>query len=357
MRLIIQSCLLFSASAFIAPRSPTFSCNGKEKCSALFSTDASDEIADTPAVSVDESTSLAKEELLKLATELKDQYGLLLIDSNAKDSFRKAVEKLESVAEVPADSSLLIGDWTLMCSSSSSTASEKLKIDTSKIPFVNEGPVRDIKDTLNDSIEVLQRIKFGDASNSIDAIDHIIDYKPPNQLSSFLKNVPDAIKNLDINPFKVSETKVVLKHKAEVEGLIPVIKTKLNLQSIVVNVAGESKNLEPNGEDVLGINLPFGELLNAGSFDTTFVDESMRISRSKTGPVDQIRVFVKAENTDSKIDDADIQAIDDDLDDEIADDDLDDDEIVEGDSDSPIDAEIVDGDDDEIIEAPSDIEN
>ena len=36
-----------------------------------------------------------------------------------------------------------------------------------------------------------------------------------------------------ISQFKVSDTKVVLKHKAEVEAVIPVIKTKLNLQSVV----------------------------------------------------------------------------------------------------------------------------
>merc|ERR1712224_87829 len=122
-----------------------------------------------------------------------------------------------------------------------------------------------------------------------------------------------------------------------------VIKTKLNLQSVVVNVAGVSKNLEPSGEDVLGINLPFGELLNAGSFDTTFLDDSMRISRSKTGPVNQLRVFVKTQSKDSKSGDVDSEIIDDDLDDnEIVNDD---DEIVEGNSDSPIDAEIVEKDD------------
>ena len=32
---------------------------------------------------------------------------------------------------------------------------------------------------------------------------------------------------------KVSDTKVVLKHKAEVEGIVPVIKTKLSLEAIV----------------------------------------------------------------------------------------------------------------------------
>ena len=123
-----------------------------------------------------------------------------------------------------------------------------------------------------------------------------------------------------------------------------------------MNVAGESKNLEPNGEDVLGINLPFGELLNAGSFDTTFLDDSMRISRSKTGPVDQLRVFVKTQSKDSMSGDVDSEIIDDDLDDdEIVDYD---EEIVKGNSDSAIDAEIVEEDDnDEIIEAPSDIEN
>jgi hypothetical protein len=121
-----------------------------------------------------------------------------------------------------------------------------------------------------------------------------------------------------------------------------------------VNVAGESKNLEPTGEDVLGINIPFGEFLNAGSFDTTFLDDSMRVSRSKTGPVDQLRVFIKTETKNNKSISSD---------DEIE---IDDDEIVDDDE-LAIDAEVVDDekestpsdddDDDEIIaEAPSDIE-
>merc|ERR1712224_911327 len=77
---------------------------------------------------------------------------------------------------------------------------------------------------------------------------------------------------------------------------------------------------------------------NAGSFETTFLDDSMRISRSKTGPVNQLRVFVRTTATNGDSEAVDSEVFDDDLDDdEIVDDD---DEIVEEDSDSSIDAEV-----------------
>lgn len=301
--------------------------------------------------------------------DLKATYGVLLIDSKAKASFRDAVEKLENLTESPTDTSLLVGDWTLLCSYSSAFPKKTNIIDTSKIPFFNEGPIKDIKDTLNDSIEVVQRIKFGESSNSIDSIDHIINYTPPNALSSFLKNIPDAIKDLDINPLKVSDTKVILKHKAEVEAVIPLIKTKLSLQSVVVNVAGKSQKLEPSGADVLGINIPFGEFLNAGSFETTVLDESIRVSRSKVGPVEQIRVFVKVDDQEvvasvvvvveeEDDDDDELADNDDDDDDELADDTTIDAVVVESDDEENSNAADDDDDSDEVeVEAPSDIEN
>jgi hypothetical protein len=221
------------SSAFVA-----HSASGSRRIAstAVFSTTT--EVEDV-VVSVDDqdksaaATCIAREELMELTTDFKSKYGVLLIDSKAKASFRDAVEKLENLTESPTDTSLLVGDWTLLCSYSSAFPKKTNIIDTSKIPFFNEGPIKDIKDTLNDSIEVVQRIKFGESSNSIDSIDHIINYTPPNALSSFLKNIPDAIKDLDINPLKVSDTKVILKHKAEVEAVIPLIKTKLSLQSVV----------------------------------------------------------------------------------------------------------------------------
>jgi hypothetical protein len=143
---------------------------------------------------------------------------------------------------------------------------------------------------------------------------------------------------------------------------------------VSVNVAGKSQKLEPSGADVLGINIPFGEFLNAGSFETTVLDESIRVSRSKVGPVEQIRVFVKVDDQEvvASVVVVVVEEEDDDDDDELADndddDDDDDDELAD---DTTIDAVVVESDDEENnsaadddddsdeveVEAPSDIEN
>ena len=125
----------------------------------------------------------------------------------------------------------MIGGWTLLCSTASA---EKVKgADTSKLPFYNEGPLKEIRETLNKSLMVQQVIKSSEESDVIDRVDHVIQYMPPDTLSEFVSTLPDFLQSVNINPFQVTDQKVVLVHKAEVESVIPLIKTKLSLQSVV----------------------------------------------------------------------------------------------------------------------------
>jgi hypothetical protein len=243
MRILLLPTLLVSSSwgfhvpvpAFTIKRSSSIGRSSSLIVNPLAVAASDADITDV-AINLDMSVAIAKEELLELVEELKSNYGILLVDKKAQTSFKEAVEKLETTAEPPTDTSLLTGNWTLLCTTT--TTQQGLSgIDTSKLPFFNEGPLKDIRDTINRSLKVEQVIKAGEFSDGVDAIAHVIDYKPPNKLSSVLKNfpanIPDAIKDFNINPLQVSESKVVLKHKAEIESVIPVIKTKLVLQSIV----------------------------------------------------------------------------------------------------------------------------
>jgi len=258
------------------------------------STTSSSLYASTESVDV----KLAKYEVLETARRLKSENGVLVIDSISQEELKQAVETLELLATPSTDVDELVGEWTLVCSTASASPSGPLENlpDFPKLPFMNQGPLAIIRDLLNKSFQVQQSIKTN-ASGDIDRIDHVLEYNPPNKLADFLDNIPDALTKLNINPLQVSKSKVILVHKAQVESVLPVIKTKLNLSSIIVNLAGESKILDPEGADILGINVPLGEFLNAGSFDTTFMDREIRISRSKVGMVDQLRVFVRAGDT------------------------------------------------------------
>ena len=60
----------------------------------------------------------------------------------------------------------------------------------------------------------------------------------------------------------------------------------------VFNVAGSSQFFNPDGEDVFGVNNLLGDL-QAGTFDTPYVDEEVRISRSSGPVLEQLRVFVR----------------------------------------------------------------
>jgi hypothetical protein len=65
---------------------------------------------------------------------------------------------------------------------------------------------------------------------------------------------------------------------------------------LAVTVAGKSQYLDVNGSDVFGINIPLGDLLNSGSFETSYVDEKIRVSRGTIPFLDELRVLIKVQD-------------------------------------------------------------
>ena len=83
----------------------------------------------------------AKQNVMDVATRLKEKEGVLLVDSKAKADLKTAVAQLEATADPPSQQdydSKFKGDWTLLCS----TATNADGFDTSKVPFLNQGPTQ-----------------------------------------------------------------------------------------------------------------------------------------------------------------------------------------------------------------------
>lgn len=229
----------------------------------------------------------ARECLVNVANRIKSEQGVFVYDSKAKADLTEAVKELEAVASPPSRDdyeTMFNGNWELVCTTS---ATDKTGIDLSKLPFLNEGPIKNVRESLNRRVRVVQKI----VGSPVDRVDHVIEYMPPADLDDVFGDVPEALKMLSLNPLELTKSKVSLVHKAQVESVVPKLTTKLSLESVVLNVAGKSQFLDPAGADVLGINVPLGEFLQAGSFDTTYMDDDLRVSRSKVGPIDQLRVF------------------------------------------------------------------
>jgi hypothetical protein len=243
--------------------------------------------------------SAARNDLLMTCRRLKDRQGLFLIDSAAKAEFESAVKALEDVSERPPGETfgeMLLGDWTLLCT----TSTTQPGVDESKIPgFLKEGPLQQLRDNIRQAtnryltvLQVVKKTNYDDSTSVIDRIDNVLEYAPPSRFTDFLDNVPSQLSNLNINPLDVSKSKLSLVHSASITSEKP-LATKLALKSIVLNVAGKSTFLEADGKDLIGINLPWGEFTNTGEFETTYMDGTLRVSRGKQGPFEQLRVFVR----------------------------------------------------------------
>lgn len=263
---------------------------------SLFSTTA------VPTTATDfPGTSSSRKSLIEKAEQLKSLYGVFLLEKSAKAELKEAVSALENLSEPPRLTDDFLGVWELVCT----TVTSQEGIDTSNLPAFLE-PLQQIRDSVTKSankyVKVEQVItRPSDGSLEIDRVDHVIEYMPPKELADVLDNLPEQLKVININPLAVSKSKLVLIHKAIVESTQSPLKVSLSLKSVVLNVAGTSTFLDPNGKDITGINIPLGDLLNAGSFETTYMDDELRISRGKTVAGDQLRVFMRKGRVDKDL--------------------------------------------------------
>jgi hypothetical protein len=290
-------CGALAFSVMPAGVSTTTRCNHNSpiQTTRLFST-----TTEAPTTTTESTLApLAKEKLIATAKRLKSANGVFIAGKEGKRELESAVEELENISEPPSPSDYkedFLGDWTLLCT----TATGKEGLDTSNLPafLSREGPLKSIRDSITEAVNkyltVQQRIRSENNDGVIDRIDHVLEYQPPAQLQEVLDNLPEQLSSLDINPLHVSKSKLVLVHKATVESASP-LTVKLGLKGVVLNVAGTSTFLDPNGKDVAGINFPLGEFLQTGTFETTYMDHELRISRGKLGLVEQLRVFVRTD--------------------------------------------------------------
>eukprot|EP00577_Skeletonema_sp_RCC1716_P013720 CAMPEP_0113423802 /NCGR_PEP_ID=MMETSP0013_2-20120614/29237_1 /TAXON_ID=2843 ORGANISM="Skeletonema costatum, Strain 1716" /NCGR_SAMPLE_ID=MMETSP0013_2 /ASSEMBLY_ACC=CAM_ASM_000158 /LENGTH=496 /DNA_ID=CAMNT_0000311735 /DNA_START=62 /DNA_END=1552 /DNA_ORIENTATION=+ /assembly_acc=CAM_ASM_000158 len=251
--------------------------------------------------------------------------GKFITRPSSTKKFQQAIADLEAVASSTTSSSrekeLLLGDWKLIATanvpssdirrritekqnSNNSSSSDKKKSwfnmpqARSGLSSDNSSSLNPIQKSIQKSFQVTQRIRNDGAEDEeINRVDNVIEFTPLDSLDDiFPKESPlsNIFGQINVNPLQVKKGKVVLIHKAEVESVSPILRTKIAWTSSVLNVAGTSQYFDESGSDIFGVNNLLGEFLSVGSFDTPFVDEDVRVSRSTSGPIlEQLRVFVR----------------------------------------------------------------
>lgn len=337
----VRQALAFQPAA--SSYAPARSINKLVSWKTSLSSTAIDEIpSDAPITDTDSDDSSSKysdpeavlqsrNRLIALCRTLTDNSatGKFITRPADKNKFQQAVTDLEAVSSSSGpsirDRDMLLGDWTLIATANLPSSDIRRRINQKKeqndsssdkkkgwfnIPKGRSGlssngsaaSLNPIQKRLQKSFKVTQRIRNDGTSSSSDGtinrVDNVIEYTPIDSLEDILPEespLSNIFGKLNVNPLQVKNSKVVLIHNAEVESVSPILRTKIAWVSSVLNVAGTSQFFEEDGADVFGLNNLFGEFLNVGSFDTPYVDEDIRVSRSTNGPLlEQLRVFVRA---------------------------------------------------------------
>ncbi|KAL9188121.1 hypothetical protein ACHAXT_006499 [Thalassiosira profunda] len=293
----------------------------RRSCAPLAAT-ALDEVPSDAALDDDISSSggdpeavlQSRNRLLALARTLADNSpsGTFVSRPADKKKLQTAINELEALAPLPGERErdLLLGDWTLIATAGLPSSNIRSRLDKRKEKrggwfgkqprsglslFGTDNP---LQKSIRNAVEVTQRIRndgSGESGGPINRVDNVIEVSPLDTLEGVLPEESPlfgVLGNVNVNPLQVKKSKVVLVHKAEVESVKPVLRTKIAWTSSVLNVAGTSQNLDPDGADVFGLNNLLGEF-QSGSFDTVFVDEDIRVSRSPGPVLEQLRVFAR----------------------------------------------------------------
>ncbi len=303
------------------------------------------------------TTTMKRSTMVKIAQELRNKYGYLLnplvVPRQKQTELFDAILELEddfikSTSSMTRDNivAMLPGDWDLIVTipllrTSLTQAQPPSLLDNEFLQnlFPSTLPLASLT---NQFVTVTQRIRTMD-TNVIDRVDHVITVQPPNQVgdifASFSNNENNNNENseatswwsnLNINPLNVTESKVILVHTAQVVTDQDQVKLRLKLQSVVNNLAGTGANLDPQGSNLLSVNVPQLDFLTnnnewndalGGSFVTTYVDDEYRIGRSdlllsssfsnndKKKP-QQIRIFQKRRSVVDPMEEEDMETAD-----------------------------------------------
>mmetsp|Transcript_17482 Transcript_17482/g.31726 ORF Transcript_17482/g.31726 Transcript_17482/m.31726 type:complete len:609 (-) Transcript_17482:132-1958(-) len=295
------------------------SCSSSSLSSTAIDDIPSDAPIDTTGGGDPELILQARNRLLALSTTLASNSpsGKFISRPSDKVKLQKAINDLEALASsTPSDreKDMLLGDWTLIATAnlpssdirrrfnnSKRMASKKKKRRSGLSLFGSEGQsLNPIQKSIRKAITVTQRIRNDGTSESgggINRVDNVVEFTPLDTLEDIIPEESPLFKLLgtvNVNPLQVKKSKVILVHKAEVESVAPVLRTKIAWTSSVLNVAGTSQYFDPEGGDIFGVNNAFGEFINVGTFDTPFVDDDIRISRTSGPVLEQLRVFVRS---------------------------------------------------------------
>mmetsp|Transcript_24929 Transcript_24929/g.30635 ORF Transcript_24929/g.30635 Transcript_24929/m.30635 type:complete len:398 (+) Transcript_24929:118-1311(+) len=269
----------------------------------------------------------AKQRVLSVAERCRSNSssGVFLTNESDRRDLKKSVAELEAVCGLPTSEyrDLMIGDWELLTTTNSNSGGITMQENDNEDEDKDSGnpllfglsiarKIRQKKNPLEDfarqNLNVSQRIRtMGDDGKEIDRIDNVVEFLPidtekANSAAEPLRTLLKAIDSLPLNPLQISGAKISLVHEASVQSITPVLRTRIGLQSIVATVAGDSQYLDPDGADIFGVNTGIGSMFNGGSFDTTYVDEDIRVSRGSIGFLDELRVFIRKGSGEQKED-------------------------------------------------------